>query len=387
MLSRLAHAGLAVPDFGGKEIGAVIPAALAALGYGSLVPGRVAEADRLRLSVPESRHVVVVLIDGLGRHQLEARKGHAPYLRTAATDTLTAGFPTTTASSLALLGTGQPAGLTGMTGYTAHNPDTGGLANLVSWTGAGTPAQWQPMPSLLERAHDAGLSVLSIGKAAFAGSGLTQAALRGGRFVGADRLAERIDVTLRAAKEPGLTYCYWGELDAAGHKHGWQSGEWVASLEDADRELRRLAAGLPRGATMLVTADHGMVDVTGGRRWDVATVGALSLDVQLVAGEPRAVHVHVEAGADPEAVAARWRDTLGEYAVVMTRAEVVESGLMGRVPEAHLERVGDVVVAMASTATVVDSRTQTPQSLTLVGMHGSLTPEELEVPLVVEQGR
>lgn len=385
--SRLASAGLSLPDYGGKELGAVIPAALAAVGLGAIVPGRLAEADRLRLSVPESRHVVVVLIDGLGKHQLEARKGHAPFLRSAVNDTITAGFPTTTAASLALLGTGQPSGRTGMTGYTVRNPETGGLANLVSWQGAPEPSRWQPMPSLLDLADRAGLKVLSLGKAAFAGSGLTQAALRGGQFVGADRLSDRVDIAAQAAKAPGITYCYWGELDAVGHKFGWQSGEWVAALEEADSQLRRLAAALPRGATMLLTADHGMVDVLGEKRWDVAAVPDLSRDVEIVAGEPRASHVHLTDGVAVDDAARRWQEVLGGFAVVLTRDEIIGTGLMGSVADAHKERIGDLVVIMTGKASLVDSRTQTPQSLNLVGMHGSLTREELEVPLALATGR
>ena len=106
---------------------------------GADIPGVDGPAARATLGLPSARHVVVVLLDGLGHHQLDARKGHAPFLRGAESAILSAAFPTTTATSLALLGTGKAAGLTGMTGYTARNPDSGKLANLVSWAGAEEP--------------------------------------------------------------------------------------------------------------------------------------------------------------------------------------------------------------------------------------------------------
>lgn len=373
---------LSVPDYGGRDLGSVLPAALDAVGAGGVVPHGGAAEARARLGVPAARHVVVALLDGLGHHQLEARRGHAPFLRSIATGTITAGFPTTTASSLALFGTGRETGLTGMTGYTALNPRTGGLANLISWEGADPAAQWQREPSLLAAAADAGWDVTTLGKERFAGSGLTQAVLSGGRFVGGDRLAERVDVALEAARAPGVSYCYWGEIDAAGHRYGWQSHEWVAALEDADRELRRLARSLPRGAALVVTADHGMVDVTGAPRWDAATEPGLAEGVDITAGEPRAVHVHTSAGA-AEAVARRWAEVLGEHAAVLTRDEAIGAGLFGEVADHVRERLGDVVVAMAGRATVVDSRTQSPASMGLIGVHGSLTAEELEVPLLI----
>lgn len=381
----LSKLGLSLPDYGGRELGAVLPAAIAAVGAGHVVRVRDAEADRLRLGIPQAKHVIVVLIDGLGQLNLEARWGHAPFLRSAVQGVITAGYPTTTAASLGLFGTGQASGQTGMTGYTARNPRTGGLANLISWKGAFEADEWQRQPSLLESAASSGMNVTTLGEAKFAGSGLTHAVLRGGRFVGADKLADRIDVALEAARQPGVSYCYWGELDAAGHKHGWGSEEWVAALEDADRELRSLAQRLPKGVVMVVTADHGMVDVPGAPRWDVAEDPVLGQDVALIAGEPRAVHIHVEPGADHDVVADRWREHLQNNAAVWTRAQAREDRLFGELAEEVEDRVGDVVVAMAGRSTVVDSRTQTSHSLKLVGMHGSLTPEELYVPLAIAQ--
>jgi hypothetical protein len=382
--SRLTAAGLAIPDYGGKELGAVLPGALAAVGAGAAVPHRDAEADRERLGIPTARHVVIVMIDGLGHFQLAARRGHAPFLRSIESGQVTAGFPTTTATSITLFGTGEPAGRTGMIGYTARNERTGGLANLVSWEGAYSAEEWQPRPSLLQCAAEEGFRVTTLGRRNFAGSGLTQAALLGGQFVGAELLADRIDVALGAAQEPGISYCYWGEIDAAGHKFGWNSDEWVASLEDADRELSRLARALPRDAALVVTADHGMIDVTGAPRWDVATHSDLARDVDLISGEPRALHLHTGPDA-AQAVAARWQDVLGEHGVVLTREEAVASGIFGTVEEVAASRLGDVEVVMTGRATVVDSRTQSPGSLALIGAHGSLTPEELIVPLLIAE--
>jgi len=395
LTSRLHAGGLMAPDYGGRNLGAVLPAAIAAVGMPDAVPGRDAEADRVHLGLGTYRHVIVVVVDGVGALNLEERRGHAPHLRTLMGEPLTAGFPTTTVTSLALLGTGQGAGRTGMVGYTCRNERTGALAQLISWEGAYAPQEWQRQPSLLQAAHDHGLAVTSLGKPAFAGSPLTAAALAGGSFRGVAELADRVDAALAATARPGITYLYWGEVDATGHRHGWSSHAWVSALEAADAELGRLARSLPRDVAMVLTADHGMVDVTGAPRWDVAHEPRLAQAVTLVAGEPRAVHVYTGAPgeeAEPHArheaagVAERWAETLGEHAVVMTREEAVAGGLFGEVDATPRRRIGDVVVAMTGRATVVDSRTQTPGSLALVGVHGSLTPEELLVPWALVEG-
>lgn len=382
LAQRLSAAGLTLPDYGRGDLGAVLPGALAAVGAAHVVRGRDAEQDRKRLGLPRARHVVVVLLDGLGHLQLDARRGHAPFLRSIESGVVTAGYPTTTAASLAMFGTGQPSGQTGMTGYTVINPSTGELANLISWEGADTPEVWQRQPSLLERAAHDGFTVTTLGRRRFAGSGLTQAVLRGGQFVGAESLADRIDVASGAARKSGVSYCYWGEIDAAGHRYGWESEEWVAALEDADRELKRLASQLPRDAVMVVTADHGMVDVTGAPRWDAGVHPELLRGVRITAGEPRALHLHLDADADAEDVATRWRDVLGTDAAVITKEEADAGGLFGEILPEVSGRIGDVVVAMAGRSTVVDSRTQSVQSMALIGVHGSLTAEELQVPLL-----
>ena len=378
--AHLADAGLLAPDLQGAHLGRLLPAALHALGAD--IAGTDGAASRELLGLPEAKHIIVVLLDGLGHHQLDARKGHAPFLRGAESATLSAAFPTTTATSLALLGTGKPAGLTGMTGYTARNPATGKLANLVSWEGASEPVEWQREPRLMALAADAGVEVTTLGKPRFHGSGLTRAVLEGGNFVGVAHLHDGVDAAISASARPGMTYLYWSEIDAAGHSKGWQSDAWVAALEEADGQLARLARRLSPGVAMVVTADHGMIDVGGEPRWDVGESPGLAQGVEIVAGEPRALHVHTQQGVDAAYVAQHWAEILGDHAVVGTREQWIAAGVFGDVADHVVERIGDVVVAMTGRATVVDSRTQTPASMALIGMHGSLTPEELYVPLL-----
>ncbi len=115
--------------------------------------------------------------------------------------------------------------------------------------------------------------VTRIGNPEFADSGLTLAAHRGGGFVGVSALADRVTAALTAMTGGGrtLSYLYWGDLDTAGHQHGWRSPNWQAELGRVDRAVADLAARMPSGAVLVVTADHGMVDVPHARRLDLAT--------------------------------------------------------------------------------------------------------------------
>ena len=371
------------PDLDGRSIRQVLPALVGALGVD--LPG--AAAAREVLALPAAERVCVVLVDGLGFANLSERAGHAPFLRSllAGSAPLTTTFPSTTATAMGTFGTGLPPGRTAMLGYTVRDPATGRLGNLVSWTDLPSPEQWQPEPSVLARLVDRGVRVVSVGPARFEGSGLTRAALSGATYRSADSLAQRVDATVRELRAPGLVYLYWGDVDKVGHHAGCRSWQWGDEVEALDAELSRLARLLPSGTLLLVTADHGMVDVDPALRWDVAGTSALAQGVSLVAGEPRALHLHLEPGTDPADVVGRWGAVLADGAVLRTRDEAVAAGWFGAVTDRVRPVIGDVVVATTGRATVVDSRTQTPASLGLVGVHGSLTRQEMLVPCLVTQ--
>jgi hypothetical protein len=343
------------------------------------------------LGLPRVDRVCLVLVDGLGWDNLTERSGHAPFLRSLLPTgrRIVTGYPSTTAASLGLLGTGVGPGRTGMVGYTARHPGTGALANLVSWTDVGPAREWQREPTLLEQIHAAGVPVTSVGPARFAGSGLTEAVLRGGTYSRAESLADRVDAAVYELMGPALVYLYWGEVDKIGHHEGVASWQWGEALGELDRELARLARMLPPRTLLAVTADHGMVDVDLASRWDVATTPALAEGVELVAGEPRALHVHtVDTGPEGvAAVAARWRATLGAAALVATRDEAIAAGWFGPVSEHVRPALGDLVVAATGRSTVVDSRTQSTASLELRGVHGSFTHAEMVIPLLTVHSR
>jgi hypothetical protein len=176
-------------------------------------------------------------------------------------------------------------------------------------------------------------------------------------------------------------YLYWGELDKVGHVHGCQSWEWGDELELIDRSLARLVAGVPSDTSVYVTADHGMVDAPHALRIDLAHDTELAADIRHVGGEARALQLYCEPGAADD-VLATWRERVGARAWVLSRDEAVQEGLFGAVAQHVLPRIGDVVVPMRDNFAIVDSRTARPALLALLGLHGSLTPVEMAIPLL-----
>ena len=365
------------PRYDTAWLGAVLPGAAQALGATVEVPA---------LTLPTARSVCVVIVDGLGRMLLEETADRAPFLTSLmpGSITLTAGCPSTTATSMGSFGTGLPPGRHGLVGYEVMDPARGVLLNELKWDPGTDPLAWQPHPTVFQVLAADGVRVTRVGNPEFDDSGLTLAALRGGGFVGAKRLYSRVDIAVAALAPPGrsLVYLYWGDLDGAGHGHGWRSAQWTRELRHVDREIARLARRLPTGTVLVVTADHGMVDIPHGDRVDLAERPELAAGIRVLGGEARFAQAYCEPGR-ARAVAARLADAFGDRAWVRTRDEAIEDGWFGPVDDRVRPRLGDVLVAGIGSFALVDARSATPQVLRLIGQHGSLTADEQLVPLLV----
>lgn len=371
-----------LPAYGSASLAELLPSVLACLLSSDAGPDA---GPAGVLGLRPVRRAGVLLVDGLGASLLAEHADVAPTLAQALGRgrELTSAFPSTTATSLATLGTGLPPGRHGITGYTVALPGTDRVMSSLSWDPSVDPLLWQPEPTVFEQAAGAGIAVTRVGPGAFHGSGLTTAAMRGGDYVGVETAGQRAAALVDALGrgDRSIVYGYYGDLDLTGHVSGCTSPAWREELALVDAVVARLVATLPRDAALWVTADHGMVDVPVGDRLDLATEPELTAGLRLVAGEPRARHLHTRPGAAPD-VLATWLEVLGDRAWVRSGAEAVDEGWFGEVHPRVRERIGDVVVACRDTVAVVDSRVETPSSLALVGHHGSLTPAEVRVPLL-----
>jgi hypothetical protein len=225
-----------------------------------------------------------------------------------------------------------------------------------------------------------------VSKRAFAESGLTLAVLRGGQFAGADNTAECIGAAVAGSvPRQSLTYVYTGELDGIGHKLGCRSDDWAAELARADAFALSLRAALPATVTLAITGDHGMVDIGRADRVDVDLEPELMDAVELIGGESRFRHLYCRDDAAAGEVAARWRARLGGSAVVMERQEAVAAGWFGPVSPGVAPRLGDVMVACMDPI-AVESSSRFRMETRLIGMHGSLTADEMYIPLLIDAG-
>ena len=366
-----------LPGYGRSTLADFSESLLASLA----VPGA---ANPLGLA-PAGRACLLV-VDGLGWDQLRAQQAGAPFLsRLAATGCwLTAGFPSTTVTSLGSLGTASPPGQHGLLGYQVRVPSTGRLLNALRWDKSVDPRRWQPHATIFERTAAAGIGAFRIASGAFRESGLSVAAMRGADYRPAETPGALVARTAMAlAEQPrALAMVYTGDLDATGHALGCTSAAWQHQLRHVDLLAEQLAAAIPAGTALYITADHGMVDVPQDGRVDADAMPALRSGVALLGGEPRARHVYARPGAAADVLAA-WRDTLGDRAWVASRAEAIGAGWFGPVDARVTDRIGDVVVAARGPSAVVATAAE-PRESALVGMHGSLTAADQRVPLLAQ---
>jgi len=355
----------------------VMPACLAAL---SGAPNR--------LGLPAVSRAIVLLVDGLGAASLSARAGHARTLmgRMTAASVIESGFPTTTASALATLTTGVSAGQHGLVGYSVLDPANDRvLKQLSGWDDRVDPAVWQPMPTIFEQAVDAGFTAVVIGPERYRDSGFTAAVLRGATYLGAATIADRLERAAAWLREPGpagIAYVYVPELDSTGHADGSESGAWTAWLETLDAAVATLVGSLRPKDGLLVTADHGVVDITAHAHVLVDEIPGLLDGVRHIAGEPRCLQLHLESDADLGAVIERWRAAEDSRSWVVSREEAIAAGWFGQVRAEVLPRIGDIIVATRKNIAYYDGRVTGNTGRSMVGQHGSWSPAELRVPLL-----
>jgi hypothetical protein len=327
--------------------------------------------------------VVLLVLDGLGWEQLRARSTLAPTLSAAdgIERAITSVAPTTTACALTSITTGRPPSDHGLLGYRLAIDDQ--IFNVLRWTlgnGSGrdvrreVPARHlQPYPSFA----GAWRTVPVVSKSEFGGTGFTAAHLGNSPLHGYRVLSSLpVEVGRLLGQGEPLIYAYYDGIDKVAHGSGL--GElYDAELVAVDRLVADLADQLPPGAALVVTSDHGQIDV--GPRVELFGREVMA-SVEFLSGEGRFRWVHARAGAAldlEQALAERYRDTTW----VMSRDQVIDEGLFGGpLRDQLIARLGDVALLPHAPIAFVDPA-DTGESR-LQSRHGSLTADELLVPLV-----
>ena len=328
---------------------------------------------------------LLFLIDGFGFDTLSQYADVMPTMSRMFNHGLVqTSFPSTTATSLATLTTGELPGVHGMLGYTVQVPRSGGrLLNALKWDERVDPENWQPVETLFQRAAKVGISVTHVAAKRYENSGFTRAVFRGAEYKGANVVADLVSETKQALqKTPSFVYLYVNDLDNAGHSDGVGSDKWIAALSAIDQMVSQLMKEVPKGTRIWVTSDHGMINVE--EKIIIGQDNPLLTGVSVIAGEPRARHLYL----DNDSVQARidaaslWQQYLQEKALVLTREQAISSDLFGAQLSADaVDRMGEVI-AIARGGLVLLDPERADKEGAMVGLHGSDSDIESQVGLL-----
>ncbi len=369
-ISATPRGGPLIPDYGGPNVRGIIPALLGPGPWASSLPTWMPEP------VAAAEQVVLLVLDGLGWEQLQDRRELMPVLTSMTGGAITTVAPTTTATALSSIATGLTPAEHGLLGY--RMMIGGEVLNVLRWNSAGAdrrrsfpPRDVQPFAAFM--GHD----VPVISPAELQTSAFTEAHLFGSRPVGW-RAVSAIAVEIRRQLAAGerFVYAYYGGIDKTAHERGF--GEFYdAELRFADRVVADVRAALPSGAVLLVTADHGQVDVGNNI---IEPEPSLLATVTQQSGEGRFRWWHVARGAADD-VAKGAAERYDDVAWVVTREQVIDERWFGpTISPLMASRLGDVALVTHAPVSFHDPADSGP--FTLVCRHGSLTPAEVLVPLL-----
>ena len=328
---------------------------------------------------------LLFLIDGFGFDTLSTYAEVMPTMSRMLNHGLVqTSFPSTTATSLATLTTGELPGVHGMLGYTVQVPRSGGrLLNALKWDERVDPENWQPVETLFQKATQVGISVTHVAAKRYENSGFTRAVFRGAEYKGANVVADLVSETKQALqKTPSFVYLYVNDLDNAGHSDGVGSDKWIAALSAIDQMVSQLMKEVPKGTRIWVTSDHGMINVE-----DKIIIGQdnpLLTGINVIAGEPRARHLYLsdDSVQAREDVASLWQQYLQEKALVLTREQAIASNLFGgQISADAVDRMGEVIAIAQGGVILLDPERADKESA-MVGHHGGNSDIESQVGLL-----
>jgi predicted AlkP superfamily pyrophosphatase or phosphodiesterase len=356
-----------LPDYGGACVSNIAAALLEPDDdVPSWMPEEVAAADQ----------IVFLVIDGLGWEQWQGRTALTPTLNTMTATRVTTVAPSTTATAMTSICTGLAPGEHGVIGY-RMDVGHGEVLNVLKWSIVGRDSRSSIPPEKIQP-NEAffGHRPAIVTRAEFKSSGFTQAHLDGVRFTGYRTTATMVaEVAGALRRNEPFVYGYYDGIDKVAHEYGL-ADIYDAELRFVDRLMADVIDELPPGAALVMTADHGQVDVGDNI---VHLAPEVMSQVASQSGEGRFRWLHARPGRTAELLAAateHHRDT----AWVVTQEQTVDEHWFGpTVTDASRSRLGDVALVARDDVAYFDKDDTGPY--VLIGRHGSLTSAEMLVPM------
>jgi hypothetical protein len=361
----------------------------------------------LRGLAPQYEKVILFFIDALGWRFIEQYAAHPflqRFIQPGRLHKLTSQFPSTTAAHVTCIHSGLPVAHSGLVEWHYYEPQLDALITplMFSFTGdkeretltasRADPRQLYPTRTLYQQL---GVPSVILQSREYTPSTYSNQLFQGAEVFGYKALAEALATLtqlLTTRPGPGYYFLYFDKVDSVCHDHGPNSlqveAEILATLDALERWASRR---LPR-ALLLLTADHGQVEVDPQtthylNRLAVWPTIAPHLkrnragNLLVPAGAPRDMflYVNAEAVADVHAELSR---ALEGVAVVAQAKDLAAEGWFGpATPSAAFwGRMGQLII-LPFRGESVWLYEPGHYEMPYFGHHGGLTPQEMEIPL------
>jgi Type I phosphodiesterase / nucleotide pyrophosphatase len=356
-------------------------------------------------------NVVLILCDGLGYKEWQRHKGSGFFGTMSSKGSvkpITSVFPSTTAAALTTLSTGLTPQEHGLPEWYVYMDEIGEVIVSLPFTRPGefgrdtlvgklSPRALFDGRTIFHRLGGEGVRCVSLTNRALAhtvystlsrsGSAVTPYSSGSDLSVSLRRLVER-------ARGPSFFYAYWSMVDNIEHAYGpnTDEAEVEASLiSHALQEgfLSKLDRGVAKKTLVLVTADHGQLNVVPEETLYMNRFTKLVRSLSLSPsgrtippwGSARDAYMRVDEAKLDEAKSYLEKKLEG-IATVLRTEEAVRGGLFGinRPTRKFLRRVGNLMVLPHGTNTVW-YRYWKGDALPVRGHHGGLMKDEMTIPL------
>jgi len=354
---------------------------------------------------PKKTKIVLVILDAIGwRNYLHCLTDPAfceltaPFSKMRISST----FPTTTTTALTTLYTASTPLEHGMLGYILYLKRFFSLVNMLDISPIGmdrdlltrhgfNPFKWLPVKTIFEKLSKSGVKCLSVTSNLFKNSGLSKMHHVGSTLKGYSDMVDMVLLLKKTLEEDGplFVFGYWGLTDSFGHQYGPFSPEYALELKTFFYLIRNVFAEYFAGSEhqdtgLLISADHGQLETAWSDEEWISPKDKLVkefLDIPPF-GEPRALYFIPKEG---KAFRQFFQEHYSKRFLLLSREEAIQSGYFGPLRDSEKrdeiqERIG-YWIALSKKRSSIHYR-YTGNEKTFRGKHGSVTADELYVPLL-----
>jgi hypothetical protein len=339
-------------------------------------------------------HLIFVLLDGLGMNtfrELPPTSFLTNHLRAQLHSTC----PSTTACALTSIDTADWPCRHGITVWLTRLPDRDLTAMILPFAERGTSKPLAlrgikaedvfPLPPILPRLTRSALTL----SPAYIANTVYNVYCRGGTLgLGYNRIADAVDQTIaHISNSTGATYTYLyiPDVDTLCHHVGVEHEAVMPLVLSIDAELARLRESLDDRAKIIVTADHGLIDVpTPDQTLLHAGDPLLECLHNPPTGDARMpiFHLRPDRGHD---FLDQFHSRFGDRFLLLSTEEAGQLELFGPCPLSPLARArfGDFIGIPFKPATLSYHPPEKPVGHLYLAVHAGLSPQEMIVPLCV----